>query len=156
MSTDVIIGNAAMADLLGISQVRLKQLIDAGTITKEGHGKYNLRDCVRAYTAHLRKHAAQAGRPTTGGDNSDLAAEKLRHETAKADHAELKNAALRGELVPVSDVRAEWSGIATDLRASLMAVPARVAARSGLPRDVGVKLEEELRDALEDLSDDQA
>lgn len=48
---------------------------------------------------------------------------------AQADLAELKAAQMRGELVETKAVEAEWSGVLRTIRAGMLAVPSRVAAR---------------------------
>jgi phage terminase Nu1 subunit (DNA packaging protein) len=56
-------------------------------------------------------------------------AERGRLAAAQANLAEIRAAKLRGELVEAAEVEAEWSGVLRTIRASLLAVPSRVAAR---------------------------
>jgi phage terminase Nu1 subunit (DNA packaging protein) len=48
---------------------------------------------------------------------------------AQADLAELKAAQMRGELVEAKAVETEWASVLCTVRAGMLAVPSRVAAR---------------------------
>ena len=82
--------------------------------------------------------------------NPGLAAEKERLAREQADAMEIKNGQARGELVPAAEVAATWAAILTDLRAALLAVPAR------LDCDVAtrVAVDRELRDSLDRIATD--
>jgi len=82
-----------------------------------------------------------------------------RHAAASASRARLaesqavlvalKAAKLRGELVEAAAVETEWSGMLRTVRAAMLAVPSRVAARLPhlTPADV-VEIDAEVRAAL--------
>lgn len=119
---------------------------------KVGTDRYDLTKSLQSYASHLREMAA--GR----GDEASaifLTAERARLAKEQADHAALKNAALRRELVPAAEVAATWGGIVRQVRSRLLAVPARL--RQGLAhltaRDVEA-IDAEIRRALEELSED--
>jgi phage terminase Nu1 subunit (DNA packaging protein) len=71
------------------------------------------------------------GRPASARAPALAAATKQRARlaAAQANLAELKAAKLRGELVEAAAVEAEWSGVLRTVRAGMLAVPSRVAAR---------------------------
>jgi phage terminase Nu1 subunit (DNA packaging protein) len=86
---------------------------------------YALAPSVKGYCDHLRTLAT--GR---GGDDATIAtAERGRLAREQADHIALKDAVARRELVPAAEVEAEWSAVLRTLRASMLAVPSRCAAR---------------------------
>lgn len=136
---------------LSLSQVRTKAR--EGVFVRSRPGRYDVAESVGRYVERLREHAARAGRPSAGGD--DLKAEKLRLTKAQADAQELKNRQAAGDLVAIADVRREWIVTAADLRSQILAIPARVAARMGLSREAAVTLEDEVRLALEELTDER-
>jgi phage terminase Nu1 subunit (DNA packaging protein) len=76
-----------------------------------------------------------------------------RLKLAQAEHAELKNRALKGELLSRGAVVAEWQSILREVRAGVLAAPSRI--RSKLPRlsqhDVAT-IDEVLRAILADLA----
>ncbi|WP_025036210.1 terminase small subunit [Bradyrhizobium sp. DOA9] len=85
---------------------------------------------------------------------AEASKQRARLAAAQADLNELKAAKLRGELVEAAAVEMEWAGVLRTVRAGMLAVPARVAAR--LPhlskRDVA-EIDAEIRAALAEISD---
>lgn len=143
-----------LASLLGLSTNSVRAKAREGILVKTRPAYYAVEESIGNYVQRLREAASRSGGRPTGGSSDELKIEKLRHERARADSVELKNAQLRNELIAVTDVRTQWVTIATDLRAAILAIPARVAARSGLTREAAVLLEKEVRMALEQIDDD--
>ena len=72
---------------------------------------------------------------------------------AQANLAEIKAAKLRGELVEAAAVEAEWSGVLRSVRAGMLAVPSRVAARlPHLTKHDVAEIDTEVRAALTDAA----
>jgi phage terminase Nu1 subunit (DNA packaging protein) len=88
----------------------------------------------------------------------DLDAERARLAGAQRERVELQNAVRRGELLEVPAVVAAWSEILTTIRATLLALPAGLAAgleataRDGGARAVEVVLRERISGALAELA----
>ncbi|MBN8606225.1 MAG: hypothetical protein J0L81_04845 [Caulobacterales bacterium] len=78
------------------------------------------------------------------------------HRTAKVmadtELVRLKSAKMRGELVPAADVEAEWSSLLADLRAALLALPARIGSKLALPRETVAAIDDEIRASLAALA----
>jgi phage terminase Nu1 subunit (DNA packaging protein) len=71
---------------------------------------------------------------------------------AQADIAEQKAARMRGETVLAAAVEAEWSGILRTVRAGMLAVPSRVAARlPHLTRADVAEIDQEIRAVLGEI-----
>lgn len=144
------IGGKDLCDLLALSSGALTDLKKRGIAVHLGHDAYDLAATVRAYVQHLRGVAS--GR---GGEEhtANLTAERARLAREQADAVALKNAALRGDLVPAADVTREWAEVLRKVRAGVLAVPSRV--RAALPQltaaDVAV-LDAEIRATLEGLA----
>lgn len=140
---------ATLGEWLNLSPARLHALAREGVIPRTG-GRFDLRPAILAYVEHLR--AGQKGRLTS---NPDLQAEKLRLARANAEKIELANAKVRGALVPVAEVESAWASVLRDVRAAMLAIPARVQQRLGhlTPHDVQM-IDREVRDALEEASRD--
>jgi len=135
---------AQLAMLLGVNPRTVRELAERGVIHRCAPGRFPVFESVQNYIAGLREKAA-------GRAGSTLTDERIRVAKEQADKLELQNAALRGELVSVSDVRREWLTLATDLRSALLAISSRVAARMGLERESAAILESEIRLALGEL-----
>lgn len=82
-------------------------------------------------------------------------AHRVRLATAQAELAEIRGAKLRGELVAAADVTATWAGMIADARQRLLAVPSRVAAKLGLPKESVAVVDAEIRAALTALAGQQ-
>lgn len=140
-----------LCELLSISPAALSDLKKRGIAVHRGHDAYDLTETVRAYVVHLRGVAS--GR---GGEEhvATLTSERARLAKEQADAQALRNAALRGELVAAAEVERTWSDLLRQVRARILAVPARV--RSVLPLDAATidTIDHELREALEELGHD--
>ncbi|QFG37294.1 phage terminase Nu1 subunit (DNA packaging protein) [Paracoccus pantotrophus] len=145
------IDGPGLCDLLGISPAMLTELKRRGIAKHLGRDAWDLAVTVQGYCAHLRGTAS--GR----GDEAavlNLTGERARLARLQADAQDLKNAALRRELVPAVEVAREWGEALRAIRARVLAIPSRV--RSALPHltpaDVAA-LDRETRAALDDLAD---
>lgn len=111
-----------LADWFGVSATRVRDLVRDGTIPKAARGKYDLRACLTAYLAHLRHHAARAGRPPAD-TSPEARTAKERLTEAQARLAEVKADAAAGKLLDAAEVERTWTGIIRDLRAGLQLKP---------------------------------
>ena len=141
-------GTNEFAALLGITRQRVNELAREGVIPKAGRGQFDPAIAVPTYCAWLRDA------PERRGGDTDLKAEKLRLTREQADKAALANELTRGSMVPAAEVEQAWVGFCVDLRAKLLAVPARVAARASLTRETTQILDSEVRSALEGLANE--
>ncbi|KPQ07466.1 MAG: Phage DNA packaging protein, Nu1 subunit of terminase [Rhodobacteraceae bacterium HLUCCA12] len=148
------IGGADLCDLLRLTPGALTGLVKRNLAVKLGHDAYDLAETVGRYVEHLRGTAS--GR---GGEEQvlTLTGERARLARAQADAQELKNAALRSELVPASEVERAWSDTLRGLRSQLLAVPSRIRSDLGnlTPADVA-KIDRIMRDTLADLGEADA
>lgn len=82
-------------------------------------------------------------------------AERGRLAAAQADLATIKAAKLRGELVEAAAVEAEWAGVLRAVRAAMLAVPSRCAARlPHLSKHDVAEIDAEIRAGLGDIGSD--
>jgi phage terminase Nu1 subunit (DNA packaging protein) len=138
-----------LAALLGLSTNRVNVLAQQGAIRRTPRGRFRLPEAVHHYVAYIKANPngrAVANRATD---------ERKRLTAAQADLAELKLAETRGDLLPIEEVRSQWSQVAVDLRARLLAVAPRVASALALDRPAAARLDAEIRAALEDIADDR-
>ncbi|GGD11994.1 hypothetical protein [Aureimonas glaciei] len=142
---DELVSTDELGSWLGIDARRIGVLVRAGDIPQAARGRFHLRESVAAYCRRLR---AGAGR---GSTSPEWTAAKTRAAEAGAEKAELANAVARRDLLPAAEVAAQWSGIAHDVRAALLAVPSRLA---GLDPEAVRRVDSEIRAALEGLSDE--
>lgn len=145
----MIVGSAEMADLLGFTTRRVSQLAKEGIVVRVAPGKFDATATIKnmLHRASAKHEAEEAMR--------DLDRERARLAREQADGHQLKNAALRRELLPREKVEAEWSNILRKVRAGMLAVPSRVRQRVGLNAADADAIDREIRDALTALGNDR-
>jgi phage terminase Nu1 subunit (DNA packaging protein) len=115
-------------------------------------GFFDLKASIAKYVATLRLNARGRGGEEVTATG---AAERARLAKAQADKVEIANKIKLGDLVEASAVEVEWSGVLRTVRAGMLAMPSRVAAR--LPHltvyDVS-EIDAEVRAALTHLGND--
>ena len=110
-----LVSAGELADDLGISPGRVRQLTTAGALPREARNSYHLIACRRAYQ-DFKKAAA-------GGDESEY----LNYLKKKNDQLELENKVRKGDLIHRDDfLQASMSTIAA-CRARLLALPSKAA-----------------------------
>lgn len=134
----------ALAALLGVTPRTITELSRKGVLSPAGRGNWPVRECVARYCAHLREQAAGRTGSTT------LTAERIRVAKEQADALELKNAALRGEMLHARQVESEWASILRSVRSAILAVPARLP---NLSLQDAQALNREIRNALTEIAD---
>jgi phage terminase Nu1 subunit (DNA packaging protein) len=136
---------AEVADWLGLSGRRVKELRADGVLPGGSGEAYDIKECVRAYCAHMRP---SSGKAAGGGSEAaqDLDAARVRLLTAQADAREMLNAQMRGEAVLAEDLDVVVGALVDGIRAKMLGLPSRaapvVSALSGLV---------EIREALTEL-----
>lgn len=145
----------AFARLVNVSPGRISQMIASGLPVEDdgridvAKGKAWIKENVSA--SRSAAQSPQADLPFAA--QPDAAAERLRLIKEQADHAALKNAALRRELVPAAEVEREWAGVLRHVRAGILSVPSRL--RQLLPGLTAAEVEAidaELRRVLEEMA----
>ena len=135
--------SSQLADLFGMSDRRIRQLVKDGVIPRDGRDRYPLRECVQAYIAYLKAN------PTESASVADLEFRKLKAETeerqAKAERAQLDLDERRGELISREDMQREWTSRCVELRAAML----------GLPNELGFRFtDDDTRALVEEVSED--
>lgn len=152
------IGQADLADLLGVGARHVRELESEGVLSRlDGRPvRYERREAVRAYCEHIRKRASRGVSLT-----DDSAVEQRRQRTRlareQADKLALANAAARRDLIPASEVEAEWSTILREVRAGVLAISSRVGSSLPhlTPHDAAT-LDRAVRDVLAELAGGEA
>ncbi len=140
---------------LDLSDRTVRELLDRGILPNARRGALDLDACRLAYVRHLREMAA--GR-ATGPAGDDLTAERARLAREQADHYALKNAALRQELLPRTEITRTVSAVFQIVRDRLTALPARLAgplARLSDQSDIRTRLSDAIGAVLVELSEER-
>ena len=135
-----------IADWLGISERRVRQLRDEGVIAEAGPGLYDLKSTISKYITYL----GGASRETLNAERTKLTAEKRKA-------AEMENDLRRGTLKQTEDIKTALKTVFLNVRSRMLAIPAKLSpalADKGGDRDaIYDALKSAIREALEDLSD---
>jgi hypothetical protein len=136
---------AEVADWLGISSRRIRELRAEGVLPGGPNDPYDLRECVRAYCAHMRP---AAGKAAAGGsdDAADLDRNRARESRLRGDKLELLNAQLRADLIPAPEMEAVVGTVFDGVRGKFLAVPSRAA-----PVLLGLKTAVSIQDKLTEI-----
>lgn len=114
--TDMMVTDADLAELTGLSSRRIRQLVESGRLTRAGRNRYQLSEVFMALVEEM-----------SGGDKaSELTAERVRKLRAEATLAELELAKQRGEVAPIDEFQSVWTNRFTIIRANMLQLPQRV------------------------------
>ena len=155
-----LISKSDFARLRGVSPAAVSKAISSGRIAAAvvTHGGRELLALALATDLWQRNTLAQdvAAADPPGDDVADLNTSRRRLLHHRATLAELEAMQRRGELVPVSEVKAEAFSLARAVRDALMGLPDRVAPLLAATADAAQchrLLSEEIRVALRGLAD---
>lgn len=140
---DINLPPGAVAELLGITQARLRQLVDEGVAVKASRGSYSLKGCVRGYIRYLQKLKE-------GTEERAEAATRL--TKVRADREELSLEVRRKTLVPAEDVDQALMEAAVSLVSLLDGAAARIASELA----GGPELRNQLSDAFREIREEYA
>ncbi len=134
-----------VAEWLGVSERRVRQLRDEGVLWEARPGFYDLRAAVARYITYLRK------------GSSDLNDERAALTKAKREAAEMENRVRRGELLEAREIEAGLQTALLNIRSRFLALPAKLsgslAAKGGNQVAIFDELKEAIHETLEELSD---
>nr|WP_314076351.1 hypothetical protein [uncultured Roseococcus sp.] len=137
---------AEVADWIGVSSRRVRELRSEGVLPGGAGDQYDLRECVRAYCSHMRP---SAGRAASGGSDGAVSLDQARVEVLneQRDRLRMLNEQMRGDTVLAEDVESVVGAYADATRAKVLALPTRAA-----PLVLGLETLAEVRDKLTELA----
>ena len=133
-----------LARMLDMTVRNANVLADQGVIMRIARGKYDMVASVRAYVRYLR-----------GRGSNSMSVSRAKLTGSKAAIEELKFAKMQGEMIPRDQVVSIWTEPAMTMRAHMLSIPSKVAARIGMCKttvEVQALLRREIEDALSELS----
>lgn len=143
---------AVIGRLLQLSERRVQQLAKEGILPKASRGRYDLVGCVQAYVGFLQGQLEKRVAERSDGFED----QRLRHQTAKAELAELELAELRGELIGMGAAEHGIATLLSGLQAQLLAIPATIAEELAAlddPKEIHAIAEAAIRQALQAVAD---
>ena len=134
------------AELVGVSTRTVSDLVKRKIIEREAGGLPHPA-ALQAYVSHLRELAA--GR---GGEAAEVSSHRATLLKIQAASAKARFDREQGELVTIADVEQNWASAFRTLRAGVLSIPTRCAARvPGLSREIVYEMDQEIREILTEL-----
>ncbi len=135
----------AVANWLGLTDRRVRQLRDEGVLPEAKPGLWDLRPTVSRYITYLRK----------GSD--DLNAERTKLTAEKRKAAERENRLQDGEVHRTEDIERALKSLLLNIRGRILSIPAELApelaSMGGQQERIFDTMRKAIREALEELSD---
>lgn len=147
-----IVSGERLAEALGLSERRIRQLRQQGVLRSNSAGNYLLNESVQAYIEVVTKG-------TDGSGNSaalDLTRERAGLMKAKREDQEYELALKRGDLHRSSEIRQVMSAVFGNFRSRLLSIPAKaspVVAVKSNKAEIYQYLKELVDEALNELAD---
>lgn len=112
-----------LADLLMLTEQRIRQLVQAGVIPRTGRGSYEMAPAVQGYIRYLKDRMVGPNSPAAGsiGDH------KERLLKARADQAEFDAAASAGNFLDRVKVTHLVTGMIIRAKTRLLGIPSKAA-----------------------------
>jgi phage terminase Nu1 subunit (DNA packaging protein) len=144
-----IVKTQKLAEILGITDRRIQQLVTEGVIEKQARGQYELVASVQAYIRYqidIIKNKQATG---------TLLEEQTRLTKLKADHEELELEILRNETIPVTMVIEIWQKLISSARTKFMGLHSSIKTQHPeIEIPVILSVENMVRNTLDELSRD--
>ncbi len=121
------VSTTELACVLGITGRRVRQLAEDGQFEKTGQGRFKLANSVQRYNSFLSREPE---------DEDDIKLDKAKQtaevtlKASKAKISKLESDELAGKMHRSEDVAAMMEDLIFSIRASLVALPGRVAAEA--------------------------
>lgn len=145
-----LVSTSELAEILGITDRRIRQLEKAGIISKISRGKYDLAAAVQQYISWIKSQYAETD------EELDLKKEKTLLTRANRQKVELELQIMRGELHRSEDVRRVMNDMLGAFRARCLAIPSKVAPKIQGKTDLAIIqdiIKKEVYEALSELAD---
>jgi len=151
----VICGVVPLAQMLGITQQQIKNLVDNGVVVKVGRGKYDAIQSVKNYINGMRDRE-QLRNKKPEEIRVMVEAQKLEHETVKTRKTQLQVLQMEGALHHADDVKAIWNNIIVAAKSRLLSIGVKVSPQVAGETDATVikdAIDREVREALTEIKE---
>ncbi len=139
-----------IANTLGISEKRVKQLTDEKVLKEISPGHYGLIDSVQAYIKYLQNQIADKDY------TSDYNTEKAKLTKAKREKEEVELAVMKNELHKTSDIEFVFGKMLVAFKSKMLVVPQKALPKiynNSDKNEILTVLKSEIVEALDELAD---
>lgn len=138
-----------MSEILGLSDRRIRQLAEEGSLVRVGHGKFDLPASIQTYIESIKERSKSS-------EELDLNKERTLLTRANRQKVELELKIMKGELHRSEDVESVMNDMLSSFRAQMLVLPNKIAPLVlGQTELESVKsiIKKHIFDALQELSD---
>lgn len=122
----ITVSAAVLGELFGVTDRRIRQMAEEGTVTRAAKGRYKLVDSVKNYVLTLKFAVDSPDEELNDGEIS-YDKEKALHERTKRRISELKFRTMKGELHRADDVKTVMTNMLASFKTRLMGIPSKTA-----------------------------
>ena len=117
-----IVSTKELAEILGLSDRRVRQLENEGSLVKIGRGKFDLAASIQKYIDTIKERSLS-------DDEIDLNKEKTLLTRANRMMAEMELKIIQGEVHRSEDIEKVMNDMLSSFRAQLLVIPGKAAPR---------------------------
>ena len=139
------VGTTELAEILGMTDSRIRQLERSGIISKIGRGKYDLKKAVQSYCKYLKASV----------EKQEGLSEKDLLDRARCKKIELEIQVLQGDLHRAEDVERVMNDMLGAYRSRCLSIPYKLAPQLVSITDISIiqaAIKKEVYEALTELS----
>ena len=122
----ITVSASVLGDLFGVTDRRIRQMAEEGTVARAAKGRYKLVESVKNYLLTLKLAAEGVGVELADGE-INFEEEKALHERIKRHISELKLQIMKGELHKAEDVEIVMMDMLVAFKTKIMGIPSKVA-----------------------------
>lgn len=154
MAENIQVNEKELAEYLGLSDRRIRQLVQEGIVVKSKRGRYDLKLSVKGYINSIRTDKKVKNESI---DKVKLAreVELLQHDKLKKRKTELIVRQMENKMHIAEDVEYFWNTMILAAKSKLTAIPTKISPRLiGLNdiKEIQKILKREIDDALNEIS----
>lgn len=128
-----VVSSRLLAEIIQVSDRRIRQLADEGIIVRSSKGRYLLKESLKNYIVNLKvENAIKKNDKVEVNPNldevRDLNFEKACHEHVKRQIAELKLALMKGKVYEEHNVEEVLNDMLTAFKQKMLGVPAKLSS----------------------------
>jgi len=121
-----VVNTSTIADMFGVHDRRVRQMVEEEIIQKVGHGRFNLKDTVKRYIDYLKLQNKKDGEKEF---EESFEHEKYLHEQSKRQRTEIEVARLLNQVHDSADVERVMNNMLTAFRAKMLSIPSKLATQ---------------------------
>lgn len=150
----VFVTAKVMGQIIGVTDRQIRNLANDGMIPRLSNGSYELVPALNAYIENVKLSAKEE--KTEVRKEESLNREKLLHERAKRQKAELQVGQMRGQLHHSDTIRAVLTDMLANFKAKMLTMPVKTAPMLIGHKEIAIIqeiLQDEVYEALNELKD---